>query len=111
MQFSTIFVTLAAAATMASALPNLPSPPTYSAGNCATGNVQCCDDYKSGSDANGFLGLIGIQEAFDNIGLNCIQVPVQAGAVQNQCKSAPTCCAGSVQNGLIPVNCFPLVAN
>lgn len=81
-------------------------------GDCSQGSVQCCDQIiDNGKHKSKLLGLLGLSDIEGSLGLNCNQVPVIAGAVQNVCKSTPVCCKNVTQNGLINVGCNSLPIN
>ncbi|EPQ30705.1 uncharacterized protein PFL1_01606 [Pseudozyma flocculosa PF-1] len=107
MQFSTIFLTLAAVAGFVAA-----NPTGQKNGNCATGQLQCCSQVTQGKEAEEALAGLGLalNEALTGaIGLNCDSVPFLIGVtVQDQCKNTPVCCEGSANNGLIQTSCTAL---
>ncbi|KAF8057421.1 hydrophobin-251 [Lyophyllum atratum] len=99
----------ARAATFVLALPLLAL-----AGQCNTGEVQCCNSMQNASDENmsGLLGLLGIsvQDITGQVGLNCS--PLSAvGAGGNSCTSQPVCCTDNKFNGLVVIGCTPININ
>ncbi|KAF8059849.1 hydrophobin-251 [Lyophyllum atratum] len=99
----------ARAATFVLALPLLTL-----AGQCNTGEVQCCNSLKNASDDNvsGLLGLIGVavQDITAQVGLDCSPISVIA-AGGNSCTAQPVCCTDNKFNGLVAVGCTPVNAN
>ncbi|PWN34636.1 uncharacterized protein FA14DRAFT_143970 [Meira miltonrushii] len=84
-------------------------------GNCSQGKVQCCDTIMSGQQAKTISSLLDLDSLASNIGINCVQLPVNvigvSGAISNQCKSTPVCCQNVTQNGLINLGCNALPIN
>jgi Fungal hydrophobin len=84
-------------------------------GNCSQGKVQCCNSIMSGQKAKTVSSLLDLDEFIGDVGINCVQLPVNvigvSGAISNQCKSTPVCCQNVTQNGLINLGCNALPIN
>lgn len=84
-------------------------------GDCSQGKAQCCDTTMSGADANSLSALLGVDNLAGQIGINCVNLPINvigvSGSLSNICKSTPVCCQNVTQNGLVNLGCSALPIN
>ncbi|EPQ54195.1 hydrophobin, partial [Gloeophyllum trabeum ATCC 11539] len=84
---------------------------TEPAGQCATGNLQCCNSVQSASDpaAATLLGSLGIavQSVTGLVGLTCSPIGVVAVGSGDACSANPVCCSDNSYGGLVSIGCVP----
>ncbi|CAA7260491.1 unnamed protein product [Cyclocybe aegerita] len=84
------------------------------AGDCNTGDIQCCNSTMQSSTTSlgllsGLLGLV-LPAISGLVGLNCSPLSI-IGLGGNSCSAQPVCCSNNQFNGLISLGCIPINLN
>ncbi|PCH38992.1 fungal hydrophobin [Wolfiporia cocos MD-104 SS10] len=89
-----------------------PAPTVTTAGQCNTGDAQCCQSTESASSAAGsqLLGLLGIvlEDADVLLGLDCSPLDVVGVGSGSECNAEPVCCTENGIGDLISIGCVPI---
>ncbi|EIM24076.1 hypothetical protein WALSEDRAFT_66936 [Wallemia mellicola CBS 633.66] len=82
---------------------------TSKTGSCNTGEISCCNTSKSSEESTGEQdSLLSLGNILDQVALDCVQIPILAVAIEDECKNTPVCCEDTDQGGLIGISCSPL---
>ncbi|TFK46055.1 fungal hydrophobin [Heliocybe sulcata] len=102
------FAVAGALAILAAATPTGTEP----AGQCTTGNLQCCNSVSTASDpaVATLLGSLGIpiQDVTGLVGLTCSAINVVGVGSGDACSESPVCCSDNAYGGLISIGCVPV---
>ncbi|TFK46051.1 fungal hydrophobin [Heliocybe sulcata] len=107
--FSKLSLAVAGAlAILAAATPTGTEP----AGQCTTGDLQCCNSVSTASDPAvvTLLGSLGIpiQGITGLVGLTCSPIDVIGVGSGGSCTESPVCCTDNSHGGLISIGCVPV---
>ncbi|KAJ3836836.1 fungal hydrophobin [Lentinula raphanica] len=87
------------------------STTTETAGQCTTGDLQCCDSTTTAGSAAGaaILGLLGVVVEDLNVllGLSCSPITV-IGVGSSSCTSNAVCCEDNSWGSLVSIGCVPV---
>ncbi|TIC32243.1 hypothetical protein E3Q11_00352 [Wallemia mellicola] len=73
------------------------------------GEISCCNTSKSSEESTGEQdSLLSLGNILDQVALDCVQIPILAVAIEDECKNTPVCCEDTDQGGLIGISCSPL---
>ncbi|TIA88569.1 hypothetical protein E3P99_02507 [Wallemia hederae] len=82
---------------------------TSKTGSCNTGTISCCNTSKDSQKSTGEQdSLLALGNILDQVSLQCLQIPILAIAIEDECKNTPVCCDGVENDGLIGLSCSPL---
>ncbi|EPQ54194.1 fungal hydrophobin [Gloeophyllum trabeum ATCC 11539] len=85
---------------------------TEPAGQCATGNLQCCNSVQNASDpaVATILGSLGIAVGSITglVGLTCSPISVVGVGSGDACNESPVCCTDNSYGSLISIGCVPV---
>eukprot|EP00753_Platysulcus_tardus_P009143 PLAT1827.2.p3 GENE.PLAT1827.2~~PLAT1827.2.p3 ORF type:complete len:112 (-),score=0.92 PLAT1827.2:121-456(-) len=89
-----------------------PTPNTAPAGQCTTGELQCCQSVQAATDPSltnllGSLGII-VGDITGLVGLTCSSINVIGVGSGNECTANPVCCTNNAWGGLISLGCAPV---
>ncbi|KAJ3991682.1 fungal hydrophobin [Lentinula boryana] len=89
-----------------------PAPTTTeTAGQCTTGELQCCTSTETAGSAAGaaILGLLGVvvQDVDVLLGLTCSPITV-IGVGNSGCSASAVCCEDNSWGGLVSIGCVPV---
>ncbi|TIB21790.1 hypothetical protein E3P89_02433 [Wallemia ichthyophaga] len=83
---------------------------TSKTGSCNTGEISCCNTSKDSQKSTGEQdSLLALGNILDQVALQCLQIPILAIAIEDECKNTPVCCKrggdGVEEDGLIGLSC------
>lgn len=75
---------------------------TSKTGSCNTGEISCCNTSKDSEQSTGEQdSLLALGNILDQVSLQCLQIPILAIAIEDECKNTPVCCAYELTTGIL----------